>query len=287
MELTSHSGGAKALLEVSLEDDAVGLAWLGQAGFVLRHAGRRVLIDPYLSDHLARKYAGTEFPHERMMPAPLEAAKVRDLDWVLCSHRHGDHMDPGSLAALAANNPRCRFVAPRAELESAAKIGLAGERLVPANDGDEIRLGGSMSVHIVPAAHETLQMNARGEHRFLGFIISMDGFTLYHSGDCVVYEGLVQRLRQWPIDLALLPVNGRQERLTAKGILGNMNFDEAKNLCLRAKIGFLIPHHFGMFAFNTVDAGALRQRVEDPNLGVRCILPSATQYFLWSRHQPA
>ena len=76
MKLVSHPGGAKALCDVRLPDRAVGLAWLGQAGFALRHAHHRLLIDPYLSDHLARKYAGTEFPHTRMMPAPLEAGEV-------------------------------------------------------------------------------------------------------------------------------------------------------------------------------------------------------------------
>ena len=76
MPLTSHDGGARALLDAALSGSTVALAWLGQAGFLVRHAGLRLLIDPYLSDHLARKYAGTEFPHTRMMPAPLDAAAV-------------------------------------------------------------------------------------------------------------------------------------------------------------------------------------------------------------------
>ena len=79
MEVILQPGGARALWQASLPDEAVGLAWLGQAGFALRHAGRRWLIDPYLSDHLARKYAGTEFPHERMPPPPLNAEEIRDL----------------------------------------------------------------------------------------------------------------------------------------------------------------------------------------------------------------
>ena len=122
MELTAHAGGAQALLEHPFPAEAVGLAWLGQAGFALRHGNQRVLIDPYLSDHLARKYAGTEFPHKRLQPPPLAVDEVRHLDGVCCSHRHSDHLDPGALPTLAANNPTCRFVVPRAELASATRL---------------------------------------------------------------------------------------------------------------------------------------------------------------------
>ena len=46
--------------------DALCLWWLGQSGFLVAWAGVRVLLDPYLSDSLTRKYAGTDRPHVRM-----------------------------------------------------------------------------------------------------------------------------------------------------------------------------------------------------------------------------
>jgi L-ascorbate metabolism protein UlaG (beta-lactamase superfamily) len=280
MTLTSQAGGAKALWKADLPDEAVGLAWLGQAGFALRHVDCRLLIDPYLSDHLARKYAGTEFPHERMMPPPVNADEIRDLDLVLCSHGHSDHTDPESLPALADNNPRCRFIVPRAEVESVVRLGVAEARLIPANDGDAIRVSDSVTIHVIPSAHETLRVNERGEHYFLGFILKLGAFTLYHSGDSVVYDGLAGRLRKWRIDLALLPVNGRRPQLTSRGIMGNMNFAEAVDLCVAAGIGILIPQHFGMFAFNTVDPAELRSQAARLDPRLRCSLPSLEHYIL-------
>jgi len=288
MEVIRQPGGARALLRAGLPDQTVGLAWLGQAGFALRHAGRRWLMDPYLSDHLARKYAGTEFPHERMMPPPIAAEEIRDLDFVLCSHRHSDHMDPGSLPTLAANNPGCRFVVPRAELESAANIGLPTARLIPANDGDAIRVSDAIAIHVLPSAHETLQVNERGEHHFLGFILKLGGLTLYHSGDCVIYDGLAERLCSWRIDLALLPVNGR-----GRGVPGNLTFAEAHALCRAARIPALVPHHFGLFAFNTVDPAELQREITAAGPGVNCWLPTVECHWLFSvssrclpQHQP-
>ena len=42
------------------------LWWLGQSGFLLQWKGKRILIDPYLSDSLTKKYAATDKPHTRM-----------------------------------------------------------------------------------------------------------------------------------------------------------------------------------------------------------------------------
>ena len=50
--------------------------WLGQAGFLVQAGGSTILVDPYLSDYLARKYAGKLHPHIRMMPSPLPPAQA-------------------------------------------------------------------------------------------------------------------------------------------------------------------------------------------------------------------
>jgi L-ascorbate metabolism protein UlaG (beta-lactamase superfamily) len=280
MKLTLLTGDVKVFSGANLPDQAVGLAWLGQAGFAVRHAGCRFLIDPYLSDHLARKYSGSEFPHERLMPPPIRADEVRDLDLVLCSHAHGDHMDPGSLSVLANNNPRCRFIVPRAEVETVVRLGVSAERVIPVNSGDTFWVSDTFTVQVIPAAHETLKVNERGEHHFLGFILKLGALTVYHSGDSVVYDGLVERLRENTIDLALLPVNGRRDDLTSRGVMGNMSFEEAATLCLAAGIGLVIPHHFGMFAFNTVDAIGLKRQAAHLDSRLHCCFPTVEYYYL-------
>ena len=245
------------------------------------------MIDPYLSDHLARKYAGTEFPHTRMMPPPLNAASVRDLDLVLCTHRHSDHMDPGLSGPLAQANPACRFVVPRAELAAITHLGVPQAQLVPVNAGDILRVSDALEIRVLPAAHETFLLNSCGEHHFLGFLLRLNGVTLYHSGDTVVYQGLLEKLRQQPVDLALLPVNGRSEHLRERGVAGNMTFAEALDLCRAAGIGTLIPHHFGMFAFNTADPTELQQQIDSLDAAApRCLLPDVRCYYELSAHTP-
>jgi len=59
-------------LAASEGDPKVLMYWLGQAGFVFQAGGRRLLIDPYLSDTLADKYRGSATPHERMASPPID-----------------------------------------------------------------------------------------------------------------------------------------------------------------------------------------------------------------------
>ena len=273
------------LWQASLPAGSAGLAWLGQAGFALRCEGRRFLIDPYLSDFLAEKYRGTEFPHVRLMPPPVEAAQIHGLDWVFCSHRHSDHTDPGSLPLLARNNPSCRFVVPRAERQAALQAGVPLERMAAVNAGESLSLSENATVEVVAAAHETLKVNALGEHHFLGFIFKTPRLALYHSGDCAPYDGLAAELLRRNIDLALLPVNGRDAHLTRRGIAGNFTFAEARQLCMDARIPCLIPHHFGMFAFNTPSLAELRHEAGRAAFAGCCLLPSVESYYLLEKDQ--
>jgi L-ascorbate metabolism protein UlaG (beta-lactamase superfamily) len=262
MESSMSSGVVRIeAVEPTVEvEDAIRLRWLGQGGFLVETTDTRLMIDPYLSDSLARKYAGHEFPHTRMMPPPFEPKDVRSVDAVLCSHRHTDHMDAETLLPIQANCPCCRFVIPRAEREHAVGIGLEPERLICMNAGEKANLG-PLTVAAVPAAHEEVVLTAAGEYHHLGYVLMFDDLRLYHSGDCVPTPGLAETLEYMSIDVALLPVNGRDEYRASRGIAGNFTFDEAVELCRQAGIPAMVAHHWGMFGFNTVDPDALREAV--------------------------
>ena len=258
------------------------LYWLGQAGFALRADGWLLLIDPYLSDYLAGKYRGKEFSHERLMPAPIEPQALPRVDLVLCTHRHSDHMDPEALPIIARRNPGCTVAVPLPELAHARSLGIderrlrgfvAGERAVFAESSEE-RFARSIDITIeaIPSAHEELSVNERGESPYLGYLITCNGVSFYHSGDCVPYDGLAERLAERHIDVALLPINGRSASLRERGIAGNFTLAEAIDLCERARVPSLIGHHFGMFAFNTVSREAAERTIAAYNGSVSCVL---------------
>jgi L-ascorbate metabolism protein UlaG (beta-lactamase superfamily)/protein-tyrosine-phosphatase len=232
-------------------DRGAAVFWLGQAGFLIAQGGLRLVIDAYLSDSLAEKYRGTPFPHTRMVPPPVAPGGLRGIDWLLCTHGHTDHMDPGTIPALLATNPRARVLAPRAERARALDRGVPEDRLVLIDAGETVDLGG-VRCTATPSAHEAMTRTAAG-FLYLGYVLSGGGVTLWHSGDTIPWEGQVEWLAPFRVDLALLPVNGRDARRAANGVPGNLTMAEAIALTDAIGARAMIAHHFGLFDFNTLD----------------------------------
>ncbi len=272
VEASRLSGPLTSVLQVACTEPE--LYWLGQAGFFFRSLGLSWVIDPYLSDRLAEKYRNQGFSHERMMPAPLSVAELPELDFVFCTHHHSDHLDDPTLEWVAANRPRTRFVFPAGIEAEVGRLALPTERILWAEADRPITLAQDFEVTPVPAAHEEFCYDPGGSHRFLGYVFHCGILKLYHSGDTIPYDGLSERIAALGPDLALLPVNGRRE-LSERNIAGNFSLAEAIELCRRARVPVMLAHHFGMFAFNTVDPALIDEAARAATPDVR-VLKSET-----------
>jgi L-ascorbate metabolism protein UlaG (beta-lactamase superfamily) len=222
--------------------------WLGQSGYVIKSRNGTLVVDPYLSEHLTSKYEGTPKPHIRMTEAPLRGRDLAGIDVVLSSHKHSDHLDPGTLPDLLGASPSAVLVLPEALLEHARGLGLPADRLVGIDAGEVYQRAG-FAVRAVPSAHEGLDTDGQGRHLYLGYVIEADGLRLYHSGDSMAYDRLADHLGPGPFDAFFLPINGRDP---ARGVAGNMSAADAVDLASRCRPRFLVPHHYDMFTFNTV-----------------------------------
>ena len=238
------------VLRAKDDPDHLHLWWLGQSGYLVQWQSHHLLIDPYLSDSLTKKYAGTDKPHMRMTERVIAPERLDFVEVATSSHNHTDHLDGETLIPLLKVNPSLTVIVPRANVSFAAeRLQVPPERLTLIRaDGEAIQID-PFTFHAIPAAHEALEQDENGDHRFTGLIIEMGNRTIYHSGDCVPYDGLVDRLRNWKLDLALLPINGRDPR---RGVAGNFNRQEAAALGKEIGANLVVPCHYEMFEFNTV-----------------------------------
>jgi L-ascorbate metabolism protein UlaG (beta-lactamase superfamily) len=69
-------------------DGGFRLWWLGQSGFLLQWQSIHVLLDPYLSDSLTKKYSQTDKPHVRMTELVIDPARLSIADIVTLHHNH-------------------------------------------------------------------------------------------------------------------------------------------------------------------------------------------------------
>ncbi len=226
--------------------------WLGQSGYAIKTTSALFYIDLYLSEHLTLKYEDTEKPHIRMTEAPLRGSKISDAKWVFASHKHSDHLDPGTLPDLFAASPDAHLVLPMALVDHAIGLGLERSRLIPTT-GDETIQVGNLTVTSIPSAHPTFEVTDNGHYPFVGYLIEVDGLHLYHSGDTVVYDGLADRLRAFAPDILFLPINGTDARRHSLHVPPNMSAADAVTLAQTVGSGTVIPHHYDMFTFNTTD----------------------------------
>ncbi len=256
----------------------VSYQWLGQAGFLFELNGIRIVIDPYLSDSLAEKYRGTRFPHQRMAPPPIRADELDAIDWVLCTHQHTDHMDAQTLLPIHHRNADCRFLVPQAWENKVLEIGIARDRIHTVDADESIQLNDGILLTAIPAAHEEMKFTKEGFSWFLGYIITSEDVTLYHSGDCIPYKGLLERLTKFKIDIAFLPVNGRDAIRQKNGIPGNFTAHEAADLCINAGIPTLVCHHFNLFDFNTANRHDLEAVKTQVKHKLQVIIPELPLY---------
>ena len=244
--------------------------WLGQSGYAIKTANAMLYIDLYLSERLTEKYKDAANPHIRMTQAPFRGGDVKNADVVLSTHKHTDHMDPQTMPDLLRSSPGALYILPKAHIGYVTGWGLDSTRLVPAVADKPVNIG-DVTIIPQPARHENFDYTEADGYPHMSYIIKTEGVTLYHSGDTLPYNGMVQRLAG--VDAALLPINGRDARRHSFGTPGNCTMEEALCVAELAGIKLLIPHHYDMFTFNTVDIAEFEVKARElyPELPV-CVL---------------
>ncbi len=227
------------------------LTWLGQASFLVEAGGARLLVDPFFSEHEGR----------RLPPPPVDVFGAR-IDRVLVTHEHLDHLDPGSLRAVAERSPGVEVIAPAPLAGRVEGLPFTGVR-----PGDRLDLPGGVALRVVPAIHAVQPADGYSDGgdppRFVGYVLEGDGVAIYHAGDTIADERVLAGLEGVRVDVALLPVNGRGFFRERRGLAGNLDARDAVALAVHVGASILVPIHWDLMEGNTERAGAAADAADE------------------------
>ncbi len=202
------------------------VTWVGHATVLIDVDGYRVLTDPLLTKRVAHL--------RRRRPDP--AVETFDVDLVLLSHVHVDHLHLPSLKRL---RPTAQVLTPHGSGKLLRRAGFA--------DVTEIGVGdrlvcGPVTVEVVRAAHK----RGRGPHSRVsadpvGFIVEGEGKRIYFPGDTDLFDEMADLGR---VDVALLPIWGWGSTLGE----GHLNPQRAAQATKLIEPELLVPIHWGTYA---------------------------------------
>ena len=257
---------------------------LGQSGFVIKGSSTIAYIDPYLSD------SGAAIGAPRRFPIPIDPAKVQHADVVFATHEHLDHADGPTLGPLMAASPQAKLITSPQGREIALQADVSFERVIVPHLSEWMELAG-LAYIAIPAAHGASALtgpryiyeeDSEGHARWMGFLISCNGVTLYHAGDTVLIPELFTALKDQTIDIAILPINGRDFFREQKEIVGNLWPGEAVELAVALNAKMLIGCHNDLFDGNRVNPGMLFDELDKRAPWQRCHLLQPGELYLYA-----
>lgn len=233
----------------NLCEGQIGIFYLGQEGYLVKSQDKYLVVDPYLS-YYVDKNCSQIVNWERLYAPPIEAEELSFINVVVCTHSHYDHADPETLSKIAKANPETVFVVPAPVKKDIAAYGISEDRIIEARDNETISVCG-FEITPIPSAHEDFHTDENGDYCELGYIIEAQGQRFFHAGDMCMYDGLIEKLKN--IDIAFLPINGRDYFRTHNDIIGNFDCVEAVTLAKEIGAKMLVPMHHDLYAVNCVN----------------------------------
>ncbi len=199
------------------------ITWLGQAGLLFETDGKKILIDPYLSDFVKT----VEPANYRRLPVDERFLQIRP-DVLICTHNHLDHLDKETLKYYLTQDAACLVLAPNGGWQELRQY-KGNSNYVLFNAGTTWTEG-KVALRAVVAEHS--------DPCAIGVILSAEGRNYYVTGDTLYSERVFDSLPDLPLKAVFLPINGRGN---------NMNATDAAAFARRTGAMYAVPMHFGLF----------------------------------------
>jgi L-ascorbate metabolism protein UlaG (beta-lactamase superfamily) len=224
--------------------EAVRLSFVGHASWLIQAAGQNILIDPVWSDRVSPfSFAG---PKRHNAPG-IAFEALPEIDTVLVSHGHYDHLDLATLARLHQKfSPR--IVTPLGN--DATMRGAEAAIRAEAHDWhDRVELGGGLAVTLVPTRHWSARgLFDRNTSLWASFVLETPAGKIYIVCDSGYGDGShFRRVAEahGPLRAAILPIGAYEPRWFMRD--QHMNPSDAVKALADCGAAQAFAHHHGTF----------------------------------------
>jgi len=246
-------GGAPVLPD--LAQGQIGMTWIGHASFLIQTPEANLLVDPNWAKWLK--------VIKRIRHPGMEIHDLPNIDLVLVTHAHFDHLDRRTLRLVAEDQP---IVVPYAVGNLVHDLGFRSVHELQHWDSFQ---NGPARITLTPCRHWGARILHDSHRGFGGFIIEIGGRTIYHCGDTAFFDGFKEIGKRFDIDLALLPI-GAYDPPSGREV--HMNPEEAINAFRDLGAKQMVPMHYGSFRLSfeppeeplaRLISAARKEKVED------------------------
>ena len=225
--------------------------WIGQSTILLNHNGLTILTDPQFSNRASPLFFGGP---KRVTPTPFKIEDLPNIDVVLISHNHYDHLDRFSIRDLIKHQPSIKYMVPLGLAQTLRKWGAVDVTELDwwqAVDFQEVE------IQSTPVKHwSSRSLLDRNKSLWAGWMIKWDDFSFYFAGDSGYSGDFKETAKRLDSPtLAAIPIGAYEPRDFMKA--AHMNPEEAVKAFedLGAKYGVAI--HWGTFKLTT-------ERMDEP-----------------------
>jgi N-acyl-phosphatidylethanolamine-hydrolysing phospholipase D len=197
------------------------VTWVGHATVLLQLGPLNVLTDPMWSERASPfRWIG---PRRFMAPA-VDFESLPEIDVVLLSHNHYDHLDAPTVGRIARRFPQAPWLCP---LGLATPLQALGVRHVVERDWWETVDAPGFSATCTPSQHfSSRTIGDRGDTLWGGWTIGADGVRVFFAGDTALHPDFGDiRARLGPFDLVMLPIGAYEPRWFMRTV--HMNPEDA------------------------------------------------------------
>jgi L-ascorbate metabolism protein UlaG (beta-lactamase superfamily) len=221
-------------------DNAVTMAWLGHATVLINFYGVRIITDPTLYPRIGVDLMVGSLGPLRLVQCALTPDEIPDLDLVLVSHAHFDHLDTPSLGSLrgmpaALMGPGTSDLLPRRHYSSVQELRWNESATVATRRGDVL-------VRAIEVKHWGARVRRDTWRGYTGWVIEREGARLLIGGDTAMTSIFRDHRRFGPHDAAVMPIGAYNPWIT-----NHCTPEQAVTMADAAGARLIVPVHHQSF----------------------------------------